>query len=234
MYVCTFVGYLIVLILGLVCFLPIFISACLPKDKRYDNPVYYWFCAIFYKGVVWASFLPVKVVGKEHLPDEPGIIIANHQSAFDIPLLGSLVGAHPHFWLFLKKYSHVPVFGFIAKRMNVVVDTSGLRTLANSLHQALDLAEEKKRHILLFPEGGRNIEGDVKKFALGFASLAEELRRPVIPVMMKNVGKVYPPGSILVRRYPIIITIGEPFYFGAGESKEDFVARVYEWFKQHA
>ena len=155
---------------------------------------------------------------------------ANHQSSLDIPLLGSLVGTFPHVWLFYVRYAKVPIFGFIVRRMNVVVDPSGLRKLVASLNEAARLVEGKDRHVMIFPEGGRYTDSKVHNFFYGFAVLAKKLHRPVIPVLLKNVGDVYPPGSFLLYPEPITITIGQPIHFKEHETEEEFLQRVHAWF----
>lgn len=207
-----------------------FIIACLPFKWRHDNRVYYTFLALFYRLYLKATFLNISVSGTENIPAHQAIIVANHQSSLDIPLLGSLVGFHPHVWLFLARFSKIPYLGFIARRMNIVVDHSGLRKLVGSVGQASDILKRCKSHVLMFPEGGRYIDGKIHKFYNGFARLAKETNRIVIPVFMRNVNKVYPPKSFLFQPYDISIIIGEPFVLLENESEIDFVKRVHDWF----
>lgn len=230
LFIRSIIGYLIIGILGIVCLIPLLIIACLPSRWRYDNRLYYWINTFYYKAVVFATFLPITIEGKNNIPYEPAIFVANHQSALDIPLLGSLMNGHPHVWMFLKRYAHYPVFGFIARRMNIVVDTSGLRKLVGSIHEALDLIKDKKRHVLIFPEGGRYTDNTIHHFFAGFAMLATDTGRPVVPVAMLNVNKAYPPYSFLVHPYPIKIVIGKPFFIQKDESEEQFIKRVHAWF----
>lgn len=226
----TLFTYFIVGIAMIIAFIPCLFIACLPKRWRFDNRIYYWFTDLVYKAAVYGSLVPVTVEGKENIPQEPAIFVANHQSAFDIPLLGFIVNGAPHVWLFLARYAKVPLFGFIARRMNVVVDHSGLRKLVGSLEKAVGIVKERKSHIMLFPEGGRYIDGEIHSFFYGFAILAQGTGRPVVPVMMHNVGKVYPPYAFLVQPFPIRLVIGKPFIVQNGESEEEFVRRVHAWF----
>jgi 1-acyl-sn-glycerol-3-phosphate acyltransferase len=232
--VITLWGYFLIGIIMAICFIPCTIIACLPKAWRYDNSFYYWVTHIFYKAIVIISRVPVSVTGKDNIPKAPAILIANHESSLDIPLLGSIVDGHPHVWLFLARFAKVPIFGFIVRRMNVVVDYSGLRKLVGSLEETLQIIKERKSHVLLFPEGGRYIDNKIHKFLYGFAVLAKRTGRPVVPVLMKNVGKVYPPSAFWIARHPISITIGEPFYFKPDETDDEFVLRVRDWFVQRA
>lgn len=217
----------------LICFVPCIVIAMMPGFIRFNSRIYYWFTSFFYRGIIWGSFVKVTTRGQENIPDEPSIFIANHQSAFDIPLLGSVAGTHPHIWMFLARYAKVPIFGFVARRMNVVVDHSGLRKLVGSLEEAIKLIKNQDRHVMLFPEGGRFIDDRIHSFFFGFAMLAKETQRPVVPVLLVNVNRAYPPGSFLIHQYPIHILIGEPFHMKKNETEEEFVDRVYAWFVEH-
>lgn len=227
------IGYAIVGIVGLICFIPCFIIAALPARWRYDNKIYYFFVKLFYNAGLKATFLPVDVEGLENMPKEPVIFVANHQSALDIPVLGSLIGCYPHVWLFYVRYAKLPIFGFIARRMNIVIDPSGLRKLVTSLDKAVQLVEGKNRHVMIFPEGGRFVDGTIHKFFYGFAVLAKKLQRPVIPVLMKNLGKIYPPGSFFVYPDRIKVIIGKPMHFMPDETEDAFLDRVHGWFVEN-
>ncbi|MGE0207090.1 MAG: lysophospholipid acyltransferase family protein [Candidatus Babeliales bacterium] len=234
MIVRSLLTYCIVTIVFIIAFIPCFVIACLPERWRYDNRVYYWFSNLVYSVAVYGSLVPVRVQGRENLPEQPAIIVANHQSAFDIPLLGFLLKGAPHIWLFLVRYAKIPVFGFIARRMNVTVDHSGLRKLVGSLDKAAAIVKSHESHVIIFPEGGRFNDGVVHRFFYGFAILAHKTKRPVIPIMMRNPGKTYPPGAFLIRPYPIDILIGEPFTIQEGETEESFLQRVHAWFDQYS
>jgi len=228
----TLLGYACILVIGTITIIPCFIIACLPLRWRRDNRVYYFFTSLFYKGVTWATFIPVTVKGRENIPPEPVIFAPNHLSSLDIPFVGSVIGTYPHVWLFLKKYIYVPIFGFILKRMNVVIDLSSPRALMRALKQAIALGKEGTRHIVIFPEGGRARNGRLETFFPGFSMIAEKTNLPVVPIRMYNLDKVFPPGAFLIRDYPVTIIIGKPMRMQEGEAREAFVKRVHAWIEQ--
>lgn len=224
-------SYTIISVLGAFCFIPLFIIACLPERWRYDNAIYYKIIDFFFKCVVLAARVPVQVRGVT-MPHEPAIIIANHQSSFDIPLLGVLMNGYPHVWLFLARFAKIPLFGFVTRRMNIVVDYVSTRRLVGALDEALDIIHSYRSHVILFPEGGRYTDGTIHKFLWGFAILAKKTGRPVVPVLIQNAHKVYPPGSFLVHSHPITLTVGQPFMCQKDESEEAFIQRVHAWFSE--
>jgi 1-acyl-sn-glycerol-3-phosphate acyltransferase len=221
----TFIG--IVMVIG---FIPCLIIAALPARWRYDNRFYYWVTNLIYKAAIFAAWVPVSVEGADNIPHQPAIIVANHQSSFDIPLVGAQLGGKPHFWLFLSRFTKVPVFGFIARRMNVVVDLSHAGRKMFALTEGLSWTKKYKSHLILFPEGGRYLDGKIHDFFQGFAIIAQATGRPVVQVLLVNVNKVYPPGSFFIERVPVKIIIGKPFMSEMDETREHFAERVRQWF----
>jgi 1-acyl-sn-glycerol-3-phosphate acyltransferase len=231
----TIISYLIIITAGLICVIPCVVVACLPKKIRYDNRFYYWVTYFFYRAVVFSTFVPVTITyeAPQELYDEAAIIISNHQSSLDIPLIGVVVKQHPHVWLFLSRYAKVPIFGFIVNRMNVAVDYKWLRKLVGSLSQTLDIINGRKSHIILFPEGGRYTDGNVHNFFYGFAILAKNSSRPVIPIILHDVYKAFPPGALFVRDHAIRVHVGKAFRYLPGEAEDEFVSRVYAWYQKN-
>lgn len=231
----TGLGCIIIGIAGLICVIPCLIIASLPAKWRYDNRIFYFFSYIFFRACIFAIWVPIKVEYEtEEILQEPSIIISNHQSSLDIPLIGGMVIKwRPHIWLFLARYAKVPVFGFILSRMNVMVDYRGLRKLVGSINETLKVIDGRTSHIVLFPEGGRHTDGLVHPFLYGFALMAKHTGRPVLPIMLFNAYKVLPPGEIIAKPHPIKIKVGKPFKFLSHETDDEFVQRVHAWYDQH-
>ena len=221
-------------ILCLICFPPLFLIAALPEHWRRNNRLYFFFCALFFHGVRWAIFLPVTFEGLENIPNEPVIFAPNHLSALDIPMVGCLLGMHPHVWLFLERFVHVPIFGFIARRMNVVVDISTPQKMMLSIKNGVKLVKGTGRHLILFPEGGRAVDGNLQRFFPGVAVIAQATGLPVVPVYLYNLDKAYPIGSFLMRRIPITIRVGKPFRMQEGQDRDQFLEQIYQWFLEQA
>lgn len=234
MYAVTFVKTLIsYFLIGVVCFIcipPCLLIASLPARYRYDNRIFFWFADVCYKAVVRCMLTKVRIQGKNHLPNGPAIFVANHQSSLDIFLLGSLLNSYPHVWLVWDYYINTPILGFFIRRMFVAVDPTNPAKAARSLIQLYKFISGQNRHLLIFPEGGRFNDGTIHPFFEGFAIIARKTQRPVIPVLMPNNGKIYPPHTFLIYNYPAVAIIGEPFYVRRDETDEMFVSRVRGWF----
>ena len=93
-----------------------------------------------------------EVIGRENIPDQPGVILANHQSTWETFFLPRLF--RPQTQLIKRELLLVPFFGWAFARM----------------------------WILVFPEGTRIAPGETVKFSRGGAALACANNAPIIPV----------------------------------------------------
>lgn len=227
----TLFCYLLVGVLLVFTVVPIMLLLLvLPQKKSYDNALVFWFMDMLYKGVLGATLVPVLVDGRENISDDPAIFVANHQSALDIIFLGSLVDGYPHVWYALSYYARIPVLGFFIRRIGVPIDRDNLTSAARSLIKGIKLIQGQKRHIMIFPEGGRFNDGTVHDFLRGFAIIARKTGRPVVPVFMPYNGKVYPPRSFFIYRHTLYAKIGEAFTYNENDTDETFSNRVHTWF----
>jgi len=208
----------------------ILVALMLPKAWVLDSRFYFRLAQFFYWATIKISFISITVEGRENIPNEPVIFVANHQSSFDVPLLGSLLGAHPHVWFALKDLLKSPVLRFLLPQFSVMVDMSSPLTGMRSLLQIIKLLTDRPHHCMVFPEGGRFTNGLVHDFYPGFAILAKKLNRPIVPVYINNANKVYPPNVFLIHNYPIKVVIGKPFIMQKDETEQAFKNRVYAWF----
>jgi 1-acyl-sn-glycerol-3-phosphate acyltransferase len=228
----TVLSRFLLLLIALLCFIPAIIFLFIvPERYRHDNKYFYWFEHFFYVACLKATFLSVTYKGTEHIPhDEPAIIIANHQSSLDIPLLGAMFNCFPHIWLATVDLLDSPIFRFILPRIAVMIDMSTPLKGMKSLIQAIAIINGQRRHVVLFPEGGRFVDGAVHDFYAGFVILAKKTGRPVVPARIFGANKVYPPGAFVMRKNPIVVVVGAAMRIGEDETDEQFKERVYQWF----
>jgi 1-acyl-sn-glycerol-3-phosphate acyltransferase len=229
----TIYSFLVIVLLVIVFCVPAIILLLLPGKLRHSWPVYRAM-HIFYWLVEKLTLLPITYKGLEHLPSEPAVFVANHQSALDIPLLGILARGAPHIWLARQEVlSRFFLLRFILPRLAIIVNTESPMSSMRSLISIIKIAETEKRHIMIFPEGGRFANGTVQRFYGGFALLVRKLGRPVIPVYIQGVDVVYPPNSWLAQPVPITVTVGTPMMPTPGEDDTAFKERVHRWFLSH-
>jgi 1-acyl-sn-glycerol-3-phosphate acyltransferase len=203
----------------------------LPAPARYTNRYYFFLTTIWTKLLMFFSFISIQVKGKENLPiypASPAIIVANHTSSLDIFLVERTIGTYPHIWLTKKEYTKIPLFSILLKRMHVPVDREDSSGAARAFLRAYNQAKNIASHIILFPEGKRYDDGKIHDFYPGFAILAKKLNRPVIPIKMTGLHKIFPKKNFIINYHAATptLTIGKPLWTDKTESIEDFSERV--------
>lgn len=223
-------AYLAIGIILLITMIPCMIIAALPARYRYGNRIFFFFANFYYQATIRVLQLPIDIKGKEHIPHEPVIFIANHQSTLDIPLVGSIVGTRPHMWLVLSYYLSYPIIGYLIHRMNIPVEQDKSIKAARALIQVLRIARDTTNDLIIFPEGGRFSDGCIHTFYDGYALIAEKTKRPIVPIYMQNNYKIFPKKSFYMCSYPIIAVVGKPLTIDIDETYQAFNTRVRDWF----
>jgi len=209
---------------------PFLLIALLPTRFKFGNRLFFFLVDKFYKLILFSLFVPIRVHGLENIPkNEHVLFVGNHQSAIDGPALGLILNGKPHSWLILDYYAKIPIIGFIIRKMFIPVKQDQSLDASKALFRAVRMAKNQF-NIIIFPEGGRYIDGKIHHFFEGFAVIAKKANMQVVPVYMPNNGKIYPPYSFIMYYHPLEIFIGPPIALQADESIKAFSLRAKEWF----
>lgn len=208
------------------------IGICLLFPERYlaDNRFFCGLTQLFYWACINLSGLKISYQGHLQLPEEPCIIVANHQSSFDIPLIGYALGDRAQVWLAWAELRKMPFLRIVLPRLAILVDPSSPGRAARSLVDTINIANTHPWDIVIFPEGGRFTDGKVHDFFAGFALLAKKTKRPVVPIKIVGVNNVYPPNTWFIIPKPIWVIVGKPFILEDNETEQAFTQRIYHWF----
>jgi 1-acyl-sn-glycerol-3-phosphate acyltransferase len=171
--------------------------------------------------IVMRLFFGLRSRGTEHIPREgPVLLVANHQSVLDPPLIG---GVAPRKVGFLAKAElfEIPVFGGLIRRLGAQplrregADAGALRAALRVLKSGGAL--------LVFPEGTRGEEGVLRPAKPGAGMLAVLGGARVVPVYVSGSGRAWPRGRRFPRRAKVTVTFGPPLPVaaGGGESRKD-------------
>ncbi len=183
------------------------------------------------KPVTWSQTRPV-VHGQEYLDGVrgPAIFIANHSSHLDTPLiLGSLpqritkklaVGAAADYFFDTRALAAVTTLLFNA----FPVERRGSRR-GRSL--AAELVDDGWS-LLLYPEGGRTVDGWLAAFKLGAAQLCAMKGVPAVPIALRGTFAAMPRGQRWPRpgRPRVTVRIGRPLHIAVGETVPEFRTRL--------
>lgn len=151
----------------------------------------------------WASAIldAVKVHYKVHnphdvklLPNHPYIIMSNHASHYDIPLMFMAIPGSLRM-ISKKELFRIPLWGHAMKRAEfLAIDRN------NSQQALLDLEIVKEKMesgiiVWVAPEGTRSRHGKLNPFKKGVFMLALQTQATIIPVGIRGSGKILPPDT---------------------------------------
>ena len=160
--------------------------------------------------------------GREHIPAEPCLIVANHQSTWET--LASLL-LFPDVAIVAKQeLLAIPVFGWYLRHspMIVIDRGTGPKALREMIQQS-QAALSGGRPVLIFPEGTRRLPTDPVIFKRGAELLYAKLGVPVL-TMALNSGHFWSHGDSCKRTGTIMVSYGEPI--PAGLSGAEFTRRA--------
>jgi len=167
-----------------------------------------------------------QVIGKEHIPREPCVILSKHQSAWET--LAYQVIFPPQVWVIKRELLRIPFFGWgLAMLSPIAIDRgAGTRALKQMADQGRDRLE-RGFSIVIFPEGTRVAPGEHRKYHPGGAWVAVQTSAPVVPVA-HNAGRCWRRNAFL--KYPGLITvsIGAPIA-PQHMTAEELNRRAEEW-----
>lgn len=159
------------------------------------------------------SLCPVEVRGREHLPsaDAPCVVVANHQSAYDIFTLNGHVGI-PFKWVMKAELRKMPFVGKACEAAHYIfVDETKPSSIAHTIEDAKRVLATGNS-IFIFPEGSRTETGRMIRFKKGAFVMASELDVPILPVSIDGAYEVLPRGHYLPFPHRIILTIHPAFH----------------------
>lgn len=162
--------------------------------------------------VVWwlklTCGLDYRVVGAEHIPDHPCVILAKHQSAWETIAFQAIFP--PQIWVLKRSLLLIPFFGWALWALKSIAIDRGagreaLKQLVSQGQHRLGLGLS----VVVFPEGTRVAPGTRGKYHIGGAWLATHTGATVLPVA-HNAGEYWRKNSLLKRPGTITVSIGQP------------------------
>jgi len=158
-----------------------------------------------YSKFIFKTYAPLRVFGRDNIPDSSFIFCSNHNSHMDVALLA--VASK-------KSFNH---FGMLAARdywFENWIKRGAVNTIMNLIPVDRQSNENKKlsiqdsealcnafmdygqRNLILFPEGTRGEPGKMLPFKKGAATFSINLNKPILPAVIHGSHKIWPRGRI--------------------------------------
>jgi 1-acyl-sn-glycerol-3-phosphate acyltransferase len=157
-------------------------------------------------------------------PTGPVLVVANHQSHFDPPLIGA--GCWRRMNYLARETLFRPPLGWLIGTLDAIPidrDGMGLNGIKESLRRL-----KRGEMVLIFPEGTRTHDGEVAPFRPGFTVLAARAKAWILPVAIAGAFDAWPRWRTLPRLGTIHVLYGEPIPPEeiAGRDEREVVAEV--------
>jgi 1-acyl-sn-glycerol-3-phosphate acyltransferase len=155
-------------------------------------------------------FSPVKVTGLDKIDtSKPHVYAVNHASALDIPVLYVYLPFQFRI-LFKSELLAYPIIGWHLKRagqicinqQNSAASVGSVRSALKSLKAGMPL--------VIFPEGGRTPDGDIKPCLPGAFFLAIKAQVDIVPVALLGTYGLLPMNTYHIKSRPLEMRVGEP------------------------
>jgi len=144
------------------------------------------------RAVLANAHIQLDVVGRENLrPGETYLVMSNHQSLYDIPVLFQTIG--PNVRMIAKReLFQVPIFGGALSAAGfVAIDRRDRKAAIRSLDHARDVVASGT-HVWIAPEGTRSLTGELLPFKKGAFYLAFEGELLILPVTLSGTREALP------------------------------------------
>lgn len=147
-------------------------------------------------------------------PRNPYVVVSNHQSMADIPLLSNLPWEMK--WVGKIELFQLPLIGWMMKISDdIPVNRKDPRSGAKMILRAMRVLEERCS-VIFFPEGTRSPDGRVGRFNDGAFHIAVKTGVPILPIALEGSYGCLPkkswrfglPQTIFVKLLPTVPTAG--------------------------
>jgi len=199
--------------------------------------------------LVWLLAAPKVVAPVIPSSNEPMLIVANHVTAYDGPLVqyalpgpvrrriaaamaGDMLEDYRHFRNpesapgRKRFYLPGPLFYLLLTSLFNVFPLPRRRNFQRSFEHA-GAAMDRGYNVLAFPEGARSAEGTLARFRGGIGLLAKESGAPVLPVAIRGLGELKAGSTSWFRSGLVEVHVGQPIRFAPEETEAAITERLH-------
>lgn len=196
-------------------------------ERAFQRYIHYHF-RFFHEWCALVNLVQVRYEGWERIPAGGVVLVANHISLIDVTCL--LANVPEALCIFKPAIRRNPVLGAGARRAGYLGSDGG--------QELVRRAVEKVAHghtLLVFPEGTRTTDGQVRPFKPGFAAIARRAHAPVQLLRITTNSDMLTKGRPILRlpRVPVqvTITVGPLLASGDYARSEDLAHAAEGWYR---
>jgi 1-acyl-sn-glycerol-3-phosphate acyltransferase len=189
------------------------------------------------RGILKIARMKLEIEGLDLIdPASQYIFISNHTSAFDIPAI--YWGLENKLGMLAKKQlKYVPFFGWAMWAAgHFFVDRHNHKRAMAVMDQVALLMQKRKDHsLVVFVEGTRSLDGELRPFKKGAFVLSLDTGVPVVPVIINGAFKAKSKKSRRIEPTTLGLTILPPMDPGkySRTERQAFVDDAFALFKEH-
>ncbi|MFN4190055.1 MAG: lysophospholipid acyltransferase family protein [Pseudothermotoga sp.] len=180
---------------------------------------------IFGRNAFRFMFSPTVVYGQENIC-ENCLVVANHQSLMDIPLVLGYLGPMP--MVAKKELSKVPGVNWFVKYMGGFFLDRSKPTEGAQIIKKIMKTLANGNSLLVFPEGTRSVDGTIGKFKTAIFKVAKKLNVKVLPISIWGTIFLVPKRSLFLNPGPVSMIIHPPIDPKDYPNEEELAQRVEE------
>lgn len=175
-----------------------------------DGRRLHWFSSAWSWLIMKSIFSPLKVSGLDKIDTARTHVYAvNHASALDIPVLYAYLPFQFRI-AFKKELLAYPVVGWQLKRSGqICLDQQNPTRSVGAIRAALK-GLKAGMPLVIFPEGGRTPDGEIKPFLPGAFFLAIKAQVDIVPVALVGTYELLPMDTYHIRCRPLEMRVGPP------------------------
>ena len=197
------------------------VTSITPKPSLIYQLVSYWLVFPVFRGL-----LKGRTSGNALVPLQgPLVVVANHGSHLDPPLLGHALG-RPVAFMAKAELFRIPILGALIRACGAypvkrgASDREAIRTATARLEEGWAIG--------VFLDGTRQTDGRVNQPRPGAALLAARSGAPILPVAIINSHRALGAGRSWPRLVPVELRIGEPIPAPKGRRKPELESTTRE------
>lgn len=166
---------------------------------------------------VFRVYCPLRVAGREQLPEPPFILCSNHSSHADSPALMyasglgfdhfAMIAAHDYFFESRASVKYLPQ---LLLNLIPAERRAGRDRILRLLRCCQQYMVDRPRCLILYPEGTRGENADIGSIRRGVGLLAVQLALPVVPAYIHGTHQSLPKGRWWPKSAPVYVGFGAP------------------------